>query len=249
MENPPLKVDREKSKLHGKLKFDYREELQKMGADLGYVKYCLANAFVLPFDIFASSNPSGAKKLRHSNWKRIYRREKARGGDWKDRLKEIRKRSKDLRKTQYIQTLFGFEPINVPSMRNPRPTKPSQNRLLAAVWMLKTYFERLTKGKSKKGKGQPCWELIAELLELIHPIRFSARDLASWWGKRRRDFEPWDGDALLVLDLAFYQRHKLELDSQCTEWLRMCQDWLTEIEESEEAFQKTIEKYKDFSKE
>lgn len=261
MGKPPSKMDREKLKLRKKREFDFQQELHKMGADMGFVKYLLAKSFVLPFDPFVDfvlpSNPSETKKLHQSNWKKIYRRIKAQGGDhWKDRWEEMKRQLKDLKKRKYVQSLFGFEPAII----RPKLTKPSQDRILGTMWMLKTYFERLTKEKSKTGRGRPCWKLIAELLELIYPIPLSRTDVTSWWGKAKKDFKIineeneeafLDSEDFLDSHWEFYQRHKAELDNQCQKWLAKCVELIlkNKKEETHKGFGEEIEKWREFSEE
>jgi hypothetical protein len=243
-------MDIRKNKFHRKPEFDYREELQKIDADFGYLKYKLADCFVIPLPDPTLPSNSSKTKLYQSNWKKMYRQARTEGENWKSKWKEsqrqrkeIMKQLKDSTKIKDVQTLFGFGPATM----KPNVTKPFQDRILRFIWMSKTYFERLTKVKSKTGEGHPCWKLISELLELIYPVRLSAETLASWWEKRKKDFEIWDADTFLESDLAFYQRHKVGLDIQCREWLKECEEWLIEIEKSEKRFQKETKKYREFS--
>jgi hypothetical protein len=72
-------------------------------------------------------------------------------------------------------------------------------------------------------------------------------NLASWWRKRKKDFEIYDADAFLDSHLAFYQRHKLELDVQCKKWLAK----LARKEKTDRSIQEEIEikKMREFSEE
>lgn len=259
MENTPPKMDK---RVFHKKGIDYRQEMEALGVDQGFMRFLVASSLAIPSDHlkpFYSSNLSKAKKLREANFKKIKRQLMKQYGDqWKKRWEEIKKSFKDDEKREYVQTLFGIEPkvlnpfgypppklIGNPfgryELRNPvtgklwvKP-KPMELRILGFIWKAKTYFEKLTKAKT--GKPRPCWKLIAELLEFF-PVKndISGTDVASWWQKSKKDFEPWDGDTFLESHLAFYQRNKLELDTQCKEWLGKCTEWLTKVEESEKGF-------------
>ncbi len=156
---------------------------------------------------------------------------------WKEDLRQL----KELRDMEYVQTPFGFEPkilnpfgypppkmIGNPygrfELRNPITGKPFVKpnpmnlRILGLVFILKSYFIKLTKANSKKGKGHPYWNLIAELLAYISE-RYPETGLSSWWRKVAKIYEIWNEEVILDSELDFYQKNKDELDSQCEKWL------------------------------
>ncbi len=113
-----------------------KERLKALKADIGFIKSCLAEAYVLPFDPFShlikrSGSREGMKeasnrrnKLWESLRKRMYRRRREQGGDWKRKWKEDLKQLKALRKAEYVQTPHGFEP----RIRNPFGNPPPEIR-------------------------------------------------------------------------------------------------------------------------
>jgi hypothetical protein len=202
-----------------RIRRSFKEKMDALGADAGFVRYLVASSVVFPFrpllDLALPTNTSQSRKLRQSNMKRMLRRIKREGrNDWKDRWESRKRELKDLRKMKYVQTVFGFEPIIK------KPNRPKQEHKSRLVWVLKTYFERLTEAKT--GRKRPCWDLIAIILRPLSPRVIYATDLASWWKKREKDFDILDADTYLESLLRFYQRNKPELDNQGAEWLKRC---------------------------
>jgi hypothetical protein len=184
------------------------------------------------------------KRLHKSQMKKIYRRRQKEGGNnWKELWEKDKQQLKDLRKMEYIQTPFGVEPKTLNPFGYPPPQveenqnlyeslelknqitdepfvkpNPMNLRILGLIFIFRTYFMRLTKTNSKKGKGHPCWGLIAELLAYISE-KYSETVISSWWKKVEKIFEIWNEEAFLDSQLYFYQKNKNELDSQSEKWL------------------------------
>jgi hypothetical protein len=98
-------------------------KLQKLNANFGFVKYCLAKALVVPFNPFVGSiHPppnfsqiiearKAKKRLHKSQMKKMYRWRQNEGRDnWKELWSEDKQQLKELRNAEYVETPFGFEP-------------------------------------------------------------------------------------------------------------------------------------------
>jgi len=254
-------------KVFQKKEVDPYWKLRELDGDEGFMKFLIAEHSAIPFEWpHRDANPaslsslSNAKKAREASFKKMKRRLKKQfPNGWKNKWEETKKSIKAMEKGQKVPT--GYPPPQV--IGNPYGQfelrdqvtgkiwvrhKPMNLPILAFIWLTKSYFKRLTKAKT--GKPRPCWNLIAEFLEFLpNSKRTSGTDIASWLRKAKKVFEPWDGDASLESYLAFYHRHKAELDIQSKEILEKVIDWLTKVEESESEKEclKTKEKYLEFS--
>jgi hypothetical protein len=136
---------------------------------------------------------------------------------------------RELERTDYVQTLFGFEPRIRNPFGNPQPNDPVRRknpidlRILGLIFILRTYFRRLTGIKSNKARAN--WVLISDLLELISPKDYSPTDLSSWWRKDKKYFEIYDEETFLDSYIRFYENHTDELDTLSEKWLQSLEEY------------------------
>lgn len=166
------------------------EKLVKTGADINFIRFLFEN-FTSPIDF--SAQPID-KKTRETFLRRTKRRiHKQHDGNSRDMYwKMVRQSIKAAYKIKYKKTPFGFIPI----IKNHKTLRPMPLGLLRIIFALKIYFKKIT--------GNPCWDLMADL---IAPMRvYVGTDLASYWRKRKDFIEGWNEDRILY-DLEYMYKH------------------------------------------
>lgn len=193
-----------------------QEKLEKWGAEIDAIVFLMCDVLSLPCkpyrDMVYPSGPKEVKKIKNKVYKKMERNIK--NHVEKDKWKEILKLRTDLRNAKYVYTVYGPEPLIL-----------SKYPKLRLIWMLKTYFEILT--KEKEGKGRPCWDSIAELLSIMGNTTCDEATLSSWWSRGKKNIvgwdedkneEVWDGECFLDSTLTYYRMNKAVLDKQCEEF-------------------------------